>query len=80
MNAGERNPYSHLESIEARLSHERERVRNAKSARDREWRKHNCRMIEKERDSEIAFLEKRGFHIPTLNQMTDDELLRELGI
>lgn len=75
------NPYSHLEAIELRLSHERERVRAAKTAKERDWRKHNCRMIERERESEIAFLEKRGISCKpfSLDDISDDELLSLLG-
>lgn len=75
------NPYSHLEAIELRLSHERERVRAAKTAKEREWREHNCRMIERERESEIAFLEKRGIDCKpvSFDDISDDELLAMLG-
>lgn len=71
--------FSHLDAIDLRLSHERVRVAQAKTAKDREWREHNVRMIEKEREAEIRFLEKRGVKFPTLDEiLSDDELFREL--
>ncbi len=73
---------THLEAIELRLSHERARAAAAKPGKARDWRNHNVRMIERERENEIAFLTARGFTVPTLDDeaMTDDELLAELGI
>ncbi|MGM4891215.1 hypothetical protein [Tardiphaga sp. 839_C3_N1_4] len=72
--------FSHLDAIELRLSHERARVLQEKTKKAREWREHNVRMIEQERDSEIKFLERNGVKFPTLEEiMSDDELLVELG-
>ncbi len=75
------NPYSHLEAIELRLSHERERARMAKTAKEKDWREHNCRMIERERENEIAFLEKRGIDCKPLSfdDISDNDLLFLLG-
>lgn len=75
------NPYSHLEAIELRLSHERARRDSARSQKERDWREHNCRMIEKEQECEIAFLERRGIDCKpvTLDDISDDELLSLLG-
>lgn len=49
----------HLDAIDLRLSHERARVAAAKPGKDREWREHNVRQIEREREAEIAFLAAR---------------------
>lgn len=70
---------SHLESIRIRLSHERHRVETCKP-RERAWREHNVRMIEREEASELAFLAKRGVTVPAdpVETMTDDELLDAL--
>lgn len=72
--------FSHLDAIDERLSHERARVLAAKTDKEREWREHNVRQIEKERASEIAFLEKSGVMFPSLEEiLSDDELLAALG-
>lgn len=71
--------FSHLDAIDLRLSHERVRVSEAKTNKEREWREHNVRMIEKERVNEIKFLETQGVKFPSLDEiMSDDELLAEL--
>lgn len=73
---------SHLEAIELRLSHERARVAALKPGKERDWREHNVRMIEREREAEIAFLAARGVTVPaaqTLEELlSDDELLSAL--
>jgi hypothetical protein len=70
---------SHLHAIELRLSHERARVDAAITDRERNWRQHNVRMIEREREAEIAFLTARGITVDDAPAtMTDDELLGEL--
>lgn len=73
--------FSHLEAIELRLSHEKARVAATKG-KEREWREHNVRMIEREKQAEIEFLAKRGIVVPTLDdifaEMDDDALLNEL--
>lgn len=71
--------FSHLYAIEDRLDHEKTRVKNSRSVKEREWREHNVRMIEKEIVGEIAFLASRGIIVPDTANMTDDELLAELG-
>lgn len=72
--------FSHLDAIDQRLSHERARVAEAKTNKEREWREHNVRMIEQERASEIKFLQSKGVNFPSIDEiMSDDELLRELG-
>ena len=71
--------FSHLDAIELRLSHERARVMQETNAKAREWREHNVRMIERERASEIAFLEKSGYRFPSLEEiLSDDELMAAL--
>lgn len=78
------NPYSHLEAIELRLSHERQRLDTATKERERQWRAHNVAMIEREHANEVAFLEKRGIAVKPvplddiIAAMSDDELLAEL--
>lgn len=74
---------SHLDAIDLRLSHERSRVAALKPGKERDWREHNVRMIERERDQEIAFLAARGVTVPatpTLDEilMSDDDLLSAL--
>lgn len=70
---------SHLSVIEYRLSNERIRRDNAKG-KEREWREHNIRMIEKERQNEVDFLAKKGIIIEDIedNFMTVDEIFAEL--
>lgn len=73
----------HLDAIDLRLSHERARVTEARSAKDRAWREHNVRMTERERAGELAFLAKQGYVEPapmTLDDiLNDDELLAMLN-
>ena len=76
----------HLDAIYLRLSHERSRVAAAKTPKEKEWREHNVRMIERERESEIQFLAKRGITFPSIDEimrdplmaMSDEDLLNEL--
>lgn len=70
--------FSHLEAIEQRWLHERVRVLQAKPGKEREWREHNVRQIEKERAAEIAFLERSGVKFPTIDEIFDDELIAAL--
>lgn len=69
---------NHLDAIDLRLSHERSRVSTAKTPAEREWREHNVRMIEREREGEIAFLAKHGIVIEEAPEMTIDEILAEM--
>ena len=69
---------SHLDAIDLRLSHERSRVSEAKTDKEREWRQHNVRQIERERQQEITFLAKRGVVVTEAPEMTLDEILAEL--
>lgn len=68
----------HLEAIELRLSHERARAATAKPGKERDWRENNVRMIEREREAEIAFLAKHGVKVPAppaLDEILNDELI-----
>lgn len=69
---------SHLEAIDLRLSHERARVTEARSAKDRAYREHNVRMIERERVGELAFLAKQGYVEPA--PMTLDEIFNDMDL
>ena len=71
---------SHLNAIEMRLSHERVRVQEAKTAKERTWREHNVKMIERERDSEIAFLAKHGITLNNEPELSLDDIAKELGL
>lgn len=64
--------FNHLDAIDLRLSHERARVTQAKTKKEREWHQHNVRMIEQERDSEIKFLEKNGVKFPSIDEILSD--------
>ena len=70
---------NHLNAIEYRLSNERIRRDNA-TGKEREWREHNVRMIEKELQGEIDFLATKGIVIEELEEMTMDDILAELEI
>lgn len=73
--------FSHLDAIDERLWHERARVEQARTKRERDWREHNVRMIEQERNSEIDYLKRKGVKFPTIDEiMSDDELLAALEI
>lgn len=65
----------HIDSLELRLSHERGRLRTAKSQNERDLRAVWVAQIEKEILHERAFL---GGDRPDLD-MDDDELLAALG-
>lgn len=67
--------FSHLDAIDQRLSHERTRVLQAKTDKEREWREHNVRQIEKERADEIKFLERNGVKFTTI-----EEIMSELDL
>lgn len=74
---------SHLDAIDQRLRHERARVAAAKTTQEREWREHNVRMIDKEREGEVEFLKKtHGIDMTpvSLDDILDDDLLKELGM
>ncbi len=65
----------HLEALRLRLSHERERLRKAKTGREKEFYAVRVSQCEKEIEGELKFL---GISDESLPEMTDDELLAEL--
>ena len=67
---------SHLNALELRLSNERIRLANAKTEGEKELRKVWIAQIEKEIANEHKFLSKSD----ELSEITDDELLKELGL
>ena len=67
--------FTHLDCLELRLSHERERLALAKSQQEREMRTVWVQGIEKE----IAHERKRLGVASELPQVSDEELLAELG-
>lgn len=69
---------SHLHAIEVRLSNERNRLAQAKSAKEKAFRRVQVQHAEKELAGEYAFL---GLTPPSeADKMSDDDLLRELGL
>lgn len=67
--------FSHLDAIQERLHHARQRVALA-TGKAREWFAHEVAMIEREEASEYAFL---GIEPITIDEiMSDEELLAEL--
>lgn len=67
---------THLNALELRLSNEREYLRAAKSEGEKELRRVWIAQIEKEIAGERKFL---GLTEPAECDLTDDELLEELG-
>ena len=65
---------THLNALNVRLSNERIRLSNAKTAKEQAQRAVWVRQIEREIAGEIAFMGK----VEELPAMTDDELLTEL--
>lgn len=66
---------THLDALELRLSHERVRLQNAKTEKERVYRTHTVAMAEKEIAGELLFLGKHAVELP---EMTIDEILAEL--
>lgn len=66
---------SHLNALQVRLSNERNYLAKAKTAGERELRTVWIAQIEKEIAREYEFLGKQD----KIAEMTDDELLAELG-
>ncbi len=76
------NELSHYCAIEARLNREKIRLFHATTENERMFREHEIKINQKELDSEIKFLAKKGISIPScLDEvmMSDDELLAELS-
>jgi len=71
------NELSHLEAIEQRLAIAKSYVAKAKNEKEKGWREHNVKIIEKERQNEIDFLAKKGI---VVKEMSDEEILKELGL
>ena len=69
---------SHLDALQARLDHETERLRNARTENERSFRQREIASCEKEIAAEYKFL---GIAPLTFTEamLTDDELLTELG-
>lgn len=67
---------SHLAAIMDRMDRERQRMNQATSTREREFRAHQVRMAEKELEAEYKFLGMTT--TADLPKLTDDELLAEL--
>jgi hypothetical protein len=65
---------THLNALELRLSHERERLAKAKTNGEREMRAVWVAGIEKEISQELAFLGRTE----ELPEMSDEELLKAL--
>lgn len=68
---------SHLVALENSLSNERQRLKEAKSDKERQFREHNIEMIKKEIQGEYEFL---GISKDTAELLTlsDDEVLQLL--
>jgi len=69
---------SHLDSLQTRLSHERVRHANAETNGERLWRAVWVAQLEREVAREREFLGLSAA-TATVDAMSDDELLRELG-
>lgn len=67
---------SHLDALNLRLSHERVYLAEAKTDAERVLRRVWISQIEKEIAGEMVFLGKTC----DLPEMTDDEILKELGV
>lgn len=67
--------FSHLDAIQERLHHARQRMALATGGA-RDWFAHEVAMIEREEASEYAFLGIKP--VPIDEIMSDDELLAEL--
>jgi|ERR1043166_3544078 hypothetical protein len=72
---------AHLDALELRLSHERERLRAARTPREKAFRAQQVAGCEREIAGERKFLSKRGIDLSVdddIASMSDDELLAEL--
>lgn len=69
----------HLNALNLRLSNERQRLANAKTAQERELRQVWVKQIEKEIADEHILLGKREL-VPAEAETSDDELLAALGV
>jgi len=72
---------SHLNALELRLSHERERLRAARTPREKAFRAQQVASAEREISGEREFLRTRGIDLSIdddVASLSDDELLAEL--
>jgi hypothetical protein len=72
---------SHLNALELRLSHERERLRAARTPREQAFRAQQVASCEREIAGERKFLRERGIDLSVdddVAALSDDELLAEL--
>lgn len=67
---------THLDALQARLRRENDRLATAKTPADREFRLQQIRSCENEIANEYRFL---GIDPVVVCDMSDDDLLRELG-
>ncbi len=67
----------HLTALRLRLSHEKVRLAKAKTGNEKELRSVWVKQIEKEISDELVFL---GIKEEPLPEMTDEEILNELGL
>ena len=68
---------SHLDALRVRLSHERAYLAGAKTASETELRAVWIAQVQREIEQERRFL---GLNEEALPEMTDDEILAELGL
>jgi hypothetical protein len=73
----------HLQCLINHLFNERERLKNAKTSQEKEFRSVWVRQLEKEIEQEEAFLASKGIQTyktdaDTSAEMNDDEILNEL--
>lgn len=71
----------HYTALYQSLINEKQRLSEAKTELDSEFRKHNIRMIEKELKQEEEFLASKGINVyndPKTDELSDDELFNEL--
>jgi len=67
--------FTHLDALQSRLSHEIERLTQAKSTKERDLRAVWVAGIEREIEAEYRFL---GIEQTVTDNISDDELLAEL--
>lgn len=68
--------FSHLDAIQARIWREEARLAAATNDRERAFRQREIAAAKKEEAAEYKFL---GIVPPTQDDLSDDDLLRELG-
>lgn len=68
--------FSHLDAIQARIGREKAQLAAATTISERQFRMREIAAAEREETAEYAFLGIKPF---TLDDISDDDLLRELG-